>query len=89
MAKNNKKVIKETIEEQQKNLIDTEKQQEKVVFTNPDFKPEEKEKVPTYFVEPPKPQKEVEFGVKNGRTYKKLDEYYGLYTDTGEIFRLK
>lgn len=89
MAKNNKKVIKETIEEQQKDLIDTEKQQEKVEFTNPDFKPEEKEKVPAYFVEPPKPQKEAEFGVKNGRTYKKLDEYYGLYTDTGETFRLK
>lgn len=80
---------KEATIEKQVELIDTEEKQDKVVFTNPDFKPEEKEKVPNYFVEPPKPQKEVEFGVKNGRTYKKLDEYYGLYTDTGETFRLK
>ena len=77
------------IENKEENLIDTEEKQDKVVFKNPDFRAEEKEKVPAYFVEPPKPQKQAEFGVKNGRTYKKIDEYHGLYTDTGEVFRLK
>lgn len=76
-------------ENKEENLIDTEEKQEKVVFTNPDYKPEEKEKIPNYFVEPPKSQKQAEFGVKNGRTYKKVDDYHGLYTDTGEVFRLK
>lgn len=83
------KEIVDTEKKQEDNLIDIEEKQEKVVFTNPDYKPEEKEKVPDYFVEPPKPQKQAEFGVKNGRTYKKIDEYHGLYTDTGEVFRLK
>lgn len=76
-------------ENKEENLIDTEEKQDKVVFKNPDFRAEEKEKVPPYFVEPPKKQKESSFGVKNGRTYKKIDEYHGLYTDTGEVFRLK
>lgn len=83
------KEIVDTEKKQEDNLIDIEEKQEKVAFTNPDYKPEEKEKVPDYFVEPPKPQKQAEFGVKNGRTYKKIDEYHGLYTDTGEVFRLK
>ena len=80
---------KEAAIEKKAELVDTEEKQEKVVFTNPDYKPEEKEKIPNYFVEPPKSQKQAEFGVKNGRTYKKLDDYHGLYTDTGEVFRLK
>lgn len=79
----------DTEENKEESLIDTEEKQDKVVFKNPDFRAEEKEKVPPYFVEPPKPQKQAEFGVKNGRTYKKIDEYHGLYTDTGEVFRLK
>lgn len=83
------KEIVDTEKKQEDNLIDIEEKQEKVVFTNPDYKPEEKERVPDYFVEPPKLQKQAEFGVKNGRTYKKIDEYRGLYTDTGEVFRLK
>ena len=91
MAKNKKKNEEQVIdvENKEENLIDTEEKQDKVVFKNPDFRAEEKEKVPPYFVEPPKPQKQAEFGVKNGRTYKKIDEYHGLYTDTGEVFRLK
>ena len=79
---------KEAAIEKKAELVDTEEKQEKVVFTNPDYKPEEKEKIPNYFVEPPKSQKQAEFGVKNGRTYKKVDDYHGLYTDTGEVFRL-
>lgn len=79
----------DTEKNKEENLIDTEEKQDKVVFKNPDFRAEEKEKVPPYFVEPPKKQKESDFGVKNGRTYKKIDEYHGLYTDTGEVFRLK
>ena len=80
---------KEAAIEKKAELVDTEEKQEKVVFTNPDYKPEEKEKIPNYFVEPPKSQKQAEFGVKNGRTYKKVDDYHGFYTDTGEVFRLK
>ena len=83
------KEIVDTEKKQEDNLIDTEEKQDKVVFKNPDFTPEEKEKVPPYFVEPPKKQKESDFGVKNGRLYKKVDEYHGLYTDTGEMFKLK
>ena len=83
------KEIVDTGKKQEDNLIDTEEKQDKVVFKNPDFRAEEKEKVPPYFVEPPKKQKESDFGVKNGRLYKKIDEYHGLYTDTGEVFRLK
>lgn len=79
----------DTEENKEENLIDTEEKQDKVVFKNPDFRAEEKEKVPPYFVEPPKKQKESDFGVKNGRLYKKVDEYHGLYTDTGEMFKLK
>lgn len=79
----------DTEEDKEESLIDAEEKQDKGVFKNPDFRAEEKEKVPPYFVEPPKPQKQAEFGVKNGRTYKKIDEYHGLYTDTGEVFRLK
>lgn len=79
----------DTEENKEENLIDTEEKQDKVVFKNPDFRAEEKEKVPAYFVEPPKKQKESDFGVKNGRLYKKVDEYHGLYTDTGEMFKLK
>lgn len=88
----NKEKIEEQvkdIENKEENLIDTEEKQDKVVFKNPDFRAEEKEKVPPYFVEPPKKQKESDFGVKNGRLYKKVDEYHGLYTDTGEMFKLK
>ena len=83
------KEIVDTEKKQEDNLIDTEEKQDKVVFKNPDFRAEEKEKVPPYFVEPPKKQKESGFGVKNGRLYKKVDEYHGLYTDTGEMFKLK
>lgn len=83
------KEIVDTEKKQEDNLIDIEEKQEKVVFKNPDFRTEEKEKVPPYFVEPPKKQKESDFGVKNGRLYKKVDEYHGLYTDTGEMFKLK
>lgn len=83
------KEIVDTEKKQEDNLIDIEEKQEKVVFKNPDFRAEEKEKVPPYFVEPPKKQKESDFGVKNGRLYKKVDEYHGLYTDTGEMFKLK
>lgn len=79
----------DTEENKEENLIDTEEKQDKVVFKNPDFRAEEKEKVPPYFVEPPKKQKESDFGVKNGRLYKKVDEYHGLYTDIGEMFKLK
>ena len=79
----------DTEENKEENLIDTEEKQDKVVFKNPDFRAEEKEKVPPYFVEPPKKQKESDLGVKNGRLYKKVDEYHGLYTDTGEMFKLK
>lgn len=79
----------DTEENKEESLIDTEEKQDKVVFKNPDFRAEEKEKVPPYFVEPPKKQKESDFGVKNGRLYKKVDEYHGLYTDTGEMFKLK
>ena len=98
MAKNKEKIEdkqvidvenKEATIEKQAELVDTEEKQEKVVFTNPDYKPEEKEKIPNYFAELPKSQKQAEFGVKNGRTYKKVDDYHGLYTDTGEVFRLK
>ena len=83
------KEIVDTEKKQEDNLIDIEEKQDKVVFKNPDFRAEEKEKVPPYFVEPPKKQKESDFGVKNGRLYKKVDEYHGLYTDTGEMFKLK
>lgn len=89
IKENKEKQVIDVEENKEENLIDTEEKQEKVVFTNPDYKPEEKEKIPNYFVEPPKSQKQAEFGVKNGRTYKKVDDYHGLYTDTGEVFRLK
>ena len=58
MAKNKEKIEdkqvidvenKEATIEKKAELVDTEEKQEKVVFTNPDYKPEEKEKIPNYY----------------------------------------
>lgn len=63
---------------------------EKVIFANPDSKKDEIEKIPSEFIEIPQSiNKDAEFGVKDGRPYKKVDDFRGIYTDTGEIFRLK
>lgn len=60
-----------------------------VKFENSNVKKEEGEKIPDYFISAPKTNKEAVFGVKNGRTYKRIDAFTGVYTDTGEGLDLR